>query len=277
MIDETALTDHGSLSPLEAVRRFKRFLKFGGAMKITRSIIRIDEEKCNGCGLCVPSCAEGAIRIINGKARLVAEKYCDGLGACLGECPQNALSIIETEAEAFDMGAVHQHTRSPEPLILPLVPDMPCGCPSTLIETFPSTDTCETANQPSIQATLDSALSHWPIQIQLVPTSAPFLKYADLLIAADCTPVAYAGFHRDFLAGRTILMGCPKFDDIQSYVDKFTQIFQKNPIRSITVLVMEVPCCQGLPKIVRQAVTQAGLEIPMDTVTVSRQGKILKP
>jgi len=244
-------------------------------MKIKRNIIRIDEEKCNGCGLCVPSCLEGAIRIVGGKARLVAEKYCDGLGACLGECPQNALTVIETEAEAFDMEAVHQ--RSPEPVMLPSAPAMPCGCPSTLIQTFPSAGACETANHPTAQISPDSSLSHWPVQIRLVPPTAPFLKDADLLIAADCTPVACAGFHRDFLAGRTILMGCPKFDDTQDYIDKFTQIFLKNPIRSITVLIMEVPCCQSLPEIVQQAVAQAGQKIPLKTVIISRQGKILQP
>jgi Pyruvate/2-oxoacid:ferredoxin oxidoreductase delta subunit len=241
-----------------------------------RKIIQIDEEKCNGCGLCVPACAEGAIGIIDGKARLVAEKYCDGLGACLGECPQDALTIIEADAEAFDMEAAEAHVKDLKPVLLPSAPAMPCGCSSTLVQVFPSANACEKAGPPVAQDRPDSALSHWPVQIRLVPPTAPSLKNADLLIAADCTPVAYAGFHKDFLAGKTVLMGCPKFDDVPAYVEKFTQIFRQNPIKSVVVLVMEVPCCQGLPAIVRKAMAQSGQEIPLSVAVVSLRGEILK-
>lgn len=245
-------------------------------MKIKRKIIRIDEEKCNGCGLCVPACAEGAIAIMDGKARLVAEKYCDGLGACLGECPQDALTIIEAEVDDFDMEAAEAHTTALKSAPLTSAPAMPCGCPSTLIQVFPSATACEMANRPIAQDSPDSALSHWPVQIRLVPPAAPFLKNADLLIAADCTPVAYARFHQDFLAGKVVLMGCPKFDDVPAYVDKFTQIFRQNPIKSVTVLVMEVPCCQGLPAIIRKAMAQAGQKIPLAVIVISLRGEILK-
>ena len=244
-------------------------------MKIKRKIIQIDEEKCNGCGLCVPACTEGAIAIIDGKARLKAEKYCDGLGACLGECPQGALTIIEAEVDDFDMEATEVHAKALKPAPLPSSPAMPCGCPSTLIQVFPAATACEKANHPITQGSPGIALSHWPVQIRLVPPTAPFLKDADLLIAADCTPVAYARFHQDFLAGKVVLMGCPKFDDVPAYVDKFTQIFRQNPIKSITILIMEVPCCQGLPAIIRKAMAQAGQKIPMDEVVISLRGEIL--
>jgi Pyruvate/2-oxoacid:ferredoxin oxidoreductase delta subunit len=245
-------------------------------MKTKRKIIRIDEEKCDGCGLCVPACAEGAIGIIDGKARLVAEKYCDGLGACLGECPRDALTIIEAEVEAFDMEAAKAYTEASKTFMPPSAQAMPCGCPSTLIQVFPSANTCEKAGLPVAQDCPASALSHWPVQIRLVPPTVPFLKNVDLLIAADCTPVAYARFHQDFLSGKAVLMGCPKFDDVAAYVEKFTEIFRQNLIKSVTVLVMEVPCCQGLPAIVRKAMAQSGREIPVSVVVISLRGEILK-
>lgn len=240
-------------------------------MKELRKIIRIDEEKCDGCGLCVPSCAEGAIRIVDGKARLVAQKYCDGLGACLGECPKGALAVIDAEAEPFDEEAAKHHVlkeagKSGEK-------SLPCGCPSSQMQTFAPT-ACERANIPVSQpADRTSALSHWPVQIRLVPATAPFLQGADLLVAADCTAVAYAGFHDNLLRGKTVLMGCPKFDDAEAYVDKFTAIFTTAAIRSVTVAVMEVPCCQGLPVIVRKALARAGKEIPLSIEVISTRGE----
>ncbi len=248
-------------------------------MKIKRKIIRIDEEKCNGCGLCVPSCAEGAIRIVDGKARLIAEKYCDGLGACLGECPEGALSVIEAEADAFDAEAAERHAasqRSPSPGPDPLGPSLPCGCPSTLMQIFPSSSACQQASEPVSHTGPASALRHWPVQIRLVPPTAPFLKSADLLVAADCTPVAYGNFHRDFLPGKVLLLGCPKFDDVPQYLKKFTEIFKTANIRSITVLQMEVPCCSALPAIVRKGMEQAGKEIPMEEIVIGVQGNILE-
>lgn len=246
-------------------------------MKVKRKIIRIDEEKCNGCGICVPSCAEGAIRIVDGKARLVAEKYCDGLGACLGECPEGALSVIEAEADAFDAEAAERHAESPrshrdDPL--PDAPSLPCGCPSTLMQIFPSASACQQANEPVSQTGRASALRHWPVQIRLVPPTAPFLKDADLLVAADCTPVACGRFHQDFLKGRVVLMGCPKFDDVEAYAGRFTEIFRKNEIRSVTVLLMEVPCCGGLPVIVRNALSLSGKDVPLEVKIIAANGEI---
>jgi Pyruvate/2-oxoacid:ferredoxin oxidoreductase delta subunit len=245
-------------------------------MKVKRNIIQIDEEKCDGCGLCVPTCAEGAIQIIDGKARLVADKYCDGLGACLGECPRDALTIVERAAEEFDELSVKQHIKSLEGNHVSESPAMPCGCPSALIESFGPLQTCRSANEPVAQAIATSALSHWPVQIRLVPSNAPFLKKADLLVAADCTAVAYPRFHDDFLKGKVVLLGCPKFDDTNLYVDKFADIFRDADIRSITVLVMEVPCCQGLPVIIQKGMERAGKNIAVEKVVIGRSGKILQ-
>jgi NAD-dependent dihydropyrimidine dehydrogenase PreA subunit len=258
-------------------------------MKQIRMIIKIDEEKCNGCGLCVPSCAEGAIRVIDGKARLVAEKYCDGLGACLGECPQGALEVIAAEVEAFDKEAAKAHVRAssgaspagsthaatPKPPVA-AGKTLPCGCHSSLVQTFTTPNPCEQANAPvSRPGSGVSALTHWPIQIHLVPPTAPFLRGADLLVAADCTAAAYHRFHDDLLKGKTLLIGCPKFDDAEAYVQKFAAIFAQADIKSVTVAVMEVPCCQGLPAIVRKALALAGKQIPLQVVTISTRGERL--
>ena len=244
-------------------------------MKEKRKIIEIDENRCDGCGLCVPSCAEGAIRVIDGKARLVADKYCDGLGACLGECPKGALRIAEREAEEFDQPTVDKHVQSQKAADIPIVQTMACGCPSTLIQTFSSTVSCEKANKAVSQTSSVSELSHWPVQISLVPPTAPFLKGADLLVAADCTPFAYPRFHEEFLKGKVVLVGCPKLDDAQEYVHKFAQIFHEADIKKITVLVMEVPCCQGLPVIIQKGMAMAGKDIPMEKVVVNNRGEVI--
>jgi Pyruvate/2-oxoacid:ferredoxin oxidoreductase delta subunit len=241
-------------------------------MKIKRNIIEINEEKCDGCGQCVIACAEGALSIIDGKARLISEQYCDGLGVCLGECPHDAISIIEREVEEFNETAVEQHlktTKIEEPV-------MACGCPSTLIRNFTDFPSSAKANKADSRKESISALSHWPVQIRLVPPQAPFLKGADLLVAADCTPIAYPDFHRDFLKGRVVLTGCPKFDDDRAYIDKFTQIFEEADIKSITVLVIEVPCCQGLPVILQRAMERAGKKIPVEKIVIGTSGKIVK-
>lgn len=241
-------------------------------MKALRKIIEIDETKCDGCGLCVPSCAEGAIRIEDGKARLVAEKFCDGLGACLGECPQGALRIVEREVDVFDEAAVHEHLKAS---ITATESPMPCGCPSTLIRTFAPAPK-PAPREKSGRQDAASSLTHWPIQIKLVPPHAPFLRNADLLVAADCTPAAYPRFHEDFLAGKVMLLGCPKLDDVQEYVQKFARIFAQNDIRSVTALVMEVPCCQGLPAIVEQGMRLAGKNVPIGKVVIGISGKVMK-
>lgn len=239
-------------------------------MKVKRKIIRIDEELCDGCGSCVPSCAEGAIEVVDGKARVAAEKYCDGLGACLGECPKGALTIEQREAEEFDEKAVEEHLssreeREPSHKIL-----MAQGCPSARLQTFaPKPLNEETPSQAS-------ALLHWPVQIKLVPPTAPFLKGASLLVAADCAPVAYPNFHRDFLKGKAVMIGCPKFDDVQGYVEKFADIFRSANIKSVTVLDMEVPCCSALPRIVQRGMELAGKNVPLEEVVISARGEILK-
>ncbi|MCF8129433.1 MAG: 4Fe-4S binding protein [Deltaproteobacteria bacterium] len=233
-------------------------------MKVMRKIIEIDEERCDGCGECVPACAEGAIEVVDGKARVVAEKYCDGLGACMGECPNDALRIVEREAEDFDEAAVETYLEEKAKTSENPLP--PAGCPGSQIQmSIPSNADAGTSN-----------LTHWPVQIHLVQPHAPFLKGADLLVAADCTTVACANFHRDYLKGKVILMGCPKFDDSEAYIQKFTDIFNTAGIKSITVLVMEVPCCSGLPAMIRRAMTAAKKEIPMETLVISTRGDLLK-
>ena len=249
-------------------------------MKVIRKIIQIDEELCNGCGNCVPSCAEGALEIVDGKARVVADIYCDGLGACLGECPTGALTMHEREADEFDEHAVEERlarqTDEPpaaapaEPQVLP----MAGGCPGRRMQSFAAAAGTPCAPAPG-QAE-ESALSHWPVQIMLVPPTAPFLKGADLLVLADCVPVAFPTLHRDFLQGKRVMMGCPKLDNVEAYVDKFAQIGRLSGVRSITTVVMEVPCCSALPRIVRQGLERAGARIPMEEVVISVRGRILE-
>lgn len=244
-------------------------------MKINRKIIEIDEELCDGCEQCVPSCAEGALQIVDGKAKLVADVYCDGLGACLGECPTGALKIVEREAEDFDEEAVEERLSSIAGDESPEESTMACGCPSSQIRSFVPSESLQEAHEPAVQESTVSALSHWPVQIKLVPPQAPFLKGADLLVAADCTPVAYPNFHRDLLKGKAVMVGCPKFDDVQEYIEKFVDIFKMADIKSVTVAVMEVPCCQGLPVIVERGMQMAGKSIPLEKVVIGAHGDIL--
>jgi len=241
-------------------------------MKKSRPIIQINEELCNGCGECVPACAEGAIRIVDGKAKLVKDMFCDGLGACLGECPTGALKIIEREADEFDEKAVHEFlkkTKAPAPS--PFTPAQG-GCPSMTLHSFAPSPK-KTAPKGTAEAS-GSALSHWPVQIRLIPPTAPFLKDGDLLVAADCVPAAYADFHRDFLDGRVLLLGCPKFDDKELYLQRFTDIFRVNDIKSVKVLRMEVPCCSFLLPIVTEAAQRAGKDVPVEEVIITRRGTI---
>jgi NAD-dependent dihydropyrimidine dehydrogenase PreA subunit len=245
-------------------------------MKVMRKIIEIDDELCDGCGECVPSCAEGAIQLVDGKARLAAEKYCDGLGACLGECPNGALRVIEREAEDFDEEAVEEYLKGQEKSPKPAEFSMAPTCPSSRIHVFAPAEYEKAPGEGGdAPGRMGSRLTHWPVQINLIPPTAPFLKGADLLIVADCAPVAYPNLHADFMKGRVVMMGCPKFDDVPGYIDKFTEIFKTAGIRSITALVMEVPCCSALPMIVKRALAAAGKEIPMKQVVVSTRGDIL--
>jgi ferredoxin len=243
-------------------------------MKLNRKIIEIDENLCDGCGQCIISCAEGALQLVDGKARLIAERYCDGLGACLGECPTGALTVIEREADDFDEEAVEHHLESMKEAETTEARTLSCGCPSTQVQTF-------APPQPAGAAGLGterhaSALTHWPVQIRLVPPTAPFLKNASLLIAADCTAFSYPDFHRDFIAGKVVMVGCPKFDDAQAYVEKFAEIFSRVPIKDVTVVVMEVPCCSGLPLMVKRGMEMAGKTIPTERVVISSRGEVLK-
>ena len=247
----------------------------GVLMKVKRKIIKIDEELCDGCGQCVIACAEGAIEIIDGKARVISDNLCDGLGACIGDCPQGALKIIERETEEFDVDAVEKHLEQ-QKKAAPTLDTLPCGCPSTQIQEFVPSTSCSSANKPASIESAESALSHWPVQIRLVPPNAPFLKGSDLLVTADCVPVAYPALHRDFLKGKKIMIGCPKFDDKESYVEKFTEIFKIAGIKSITCLIMEVPCCSGLPGILNKAMENAGITIPFEKVVINNMGEIIK-
>jgi len=243
-------------------------------MKTMRNIIEINEDLCNGCGECVTTCAEGALQIIDGKARLVSEIYCDGLGACL-KCPQGALKITEREALPFDEHATEQYLKEKETIAKQeTAVSTPCGCPSSRLQMFGGSP-CSDANRPAQQTSSTSALSHWPVQIRLVPPTAPFLKGADLLVAADCTPVAYPDFHSDFLKDKVIMLGCPKFDDADAYIQKFADIFRTADIKSVTVVVMEVPCCSKLPIIVERAMAIAGKQIPVEEVVISTRGYVL--
>lgn len=244
-------------------------------MKIKRKIIEINEELCNGCGQCVIACAEGAIEIIDGKAKVISDNLCDGLGACLGECPEGALKIIEREADDFDEVAVEEHLAKKE--AGEKTASMPCGCPSTKIHHFDApASPCQSANMPASQTSLQSALRNWPVQISLIPPTAPFLKGSDLLVSADCVPVAYPSLHSDFLKDRTVMMGCPKLDNPEAYIEKFAEIFRVADIRTIRCVIMEVPCCSGLPVILKKAMAASGKTIPMEVVVVSTRGETLE-
>lgn len=244
--------------------------------KVTRKIIEIDEELCSGCGDCIVACAEGALELVEGKARLVSDIYCDGLGACLGECPTGALKIIEREAPEFDEEAVEKRLEEIKEAERPKEIHGAHGCPSARLHSFGGPSPCQQANIPVAHASEQSALRRWPIQIKLVPPTAPFLKGADLLVAADCTSFAYAGFHRDLLEGKVLMIGCPKFDDSQEYFEKFIEVFKTADIRSVTTVFMEVPCCHGLPMIVKKAMEAAGKTIPLEHVVIGVRGEILK-
>ena len=252
-------------------------------MKATRKLITIDEALCNGCGNCVTGCAEGALAVIDGKARLVNEVFCDGLGACLGECPTGALKVVEVEAHDFDPDAVVQHLTSQGRTVPDHMPDPASlrlgirgGCPgSQAMSLRPQTaPTCRESNTPRELDSPGQTLSHWPIQLRLVPPTAPFLQNASLLLTADCVPPAFPGFHARFLPGKVLLLGCPKFDDAQSYVQKLADILRANTIRDITVLRMEVPCCAGLASIAQRAVAESGVETPVRTVVITRDGQV---
>ena len=232
--------------------------------KATRKIVKIDEDKCDGCGLCVPDCAEGAIQVIDGKAKLLAENLCDGLGACLGVCPQDAITIEERPADEFDEAAVDAARA------VAAKPELPCGCPGTMARALSP----ETA-PPAQQGARASQLSHWPVQLTLVPPSGAMWNDADVLIAADCVAFAMPDFHERLLAGRAVVIACPKLDDVGPYIDKLTRIFADNSIRSITVAHMEVPCCTGIVMAAQAALDNSGrTDIPFADITVGIDGTV---
>lgn len=243
--------------------------------KTTRKIIVIDEDKCDGCGLCATACHEGAIEIIDGKARLVKESYCDGLGDCIGECPRGAISFETREAEAYDEEAVKKHleSRAQEKT------EAPSGCPGRMARSLsPGTDSPprEDRHQEKPPAAV-SQLRNWPTQLKLVPVDAPYLKGADIVMASDCSPFAFAGFHETFLRGngKVLLNACPKLDDAQFYLEKLTEMIRTSEPRSIHVIRMEVPCCGGLVRIVEKAIEEAGVSLTCRVTTVSVNGNIL--
>ena len=238
-------------------------------MPETRKIILIDEERCDGCGQCVTACEEGALEIVDGKARVVRESYCDGLGACIGECPQDALTIEEREADPFDEQAAQRHlgelARRERQKIAPAQ-----GCPAAALRTFETgaTPTDTSGQDPS------SRLGHWPVQLKLVPPDAPFLKDADLLVCADCVPFAVPDFHERYLAGRAVVVGCPKLDDIAYYRDKLLDLFARARPARVTVLRMEVPCCGALAQAVLDAHARVCPDMPVEVHTIGVRGGV---
>lgn len=259
-----------------------------------RKIVQIDEEKCNGCGLCIPNCAEGALQIVDGKAKIVKDSFCDGLGACLGHCPEDAIQIIERDADEFDEEEVEKHLAKK----LHSESDHECGCngkdqdrspghgggnghggghghggggcPGSMMRQF---NTNKSDDDKDVKVT--SKLSQWPVQLMLVPVNAPYFKNADLLITADCVPFAYANYHNDYLKGKSVVIGCPKLDDVEHYVEKLSNIIKNNDLESVTVLKMEVPCCGGMAYAAKQARDKSGINIPIKVVTISLQGEAL--
>jgi len=240
-----------------------------------RKIVNIDEDKCNGCGLCVPNCAEGAIKIIDGKAKLIAENLCDGLGACLGECPRGAISITEREADEFDEAAVHEHLSKKE--------QSSChsnhvggGCPGSRAMEINRQDNTTKASEVSsgdIEVKIKPQLTQWPVQLMLVPERASYFENADLLITADCVPFAYPNYHLDLLKGKKVVVGCPKLDDNSYYVEKLTAIMKNNDINSVTVAFMEVPCCGGIVMAAERAVEMSGKNIPLSKIRIKINGE----
>ena len=230
---------------------------------MVRKIIKIDESKCNGCGLCAAACHEGAIGMVNGKAKLLREDYCDGLGDCLPACPTGAITFEEREAPAYDHAAVLAAKAAQQTAGAPL----PCGCPRTASRVI------RREERPAASGEIPSELRQFPVQLKLVPVRAPYFDGADLLIAADCTAFAYGAFHRDFIRGRVVLVGCPKLDE-GDYTEKLAAILAANEIRSVTVVRMEVPCCGGIQRAAEAAVAASGRKIPLKVSVIGIDGQL---
>ncbi|RKD28798.1 ATP-binding protein [Thermohalobacter berrensis] len=245
-----------------------------------RKIIHIDEEKCNGCGLCVDACHERAIEMVDGKAKLVKDEYCDGLGDCLPECPTGAISIIEREAKPFDEEAVKRRIEELEEKEKAQKEDnrLPCGCPGSAAKLINRDTQDKETKENEIKEdgyNEGSELRQWPVQLNLINSRAPYLENADLLIAADCTAYAYANFHKDFIKGRITIIGCPKLDNIEYYKEKLIDMFKNNNIKSIKVVRMMVPCCSGIVHVVKEAMLEAKQIVPYSEVIISPEGEII--
>ena len=235
---------------------------------VLRNIVKIDEEKCNGCGDCVDACAEGAIEIVDGKAKLVSEVYCDGLGACLGHCPQDAITVEQREVAEFDEEATRIHLDEKKSL----QKQSGFGCPGMMVKNLrDKAETCESAAEPAL-----SRLSQWPVQLKLVSPQAPYFANADLLLVADCVPFAMGDFHDRFLKNHSIVIGCPKLDDSRFYIEKLAEIIKMNELNSLTVIHMEVPCCSGLTHIAREAIAGSGKKLSFEDVTIDLHGNVVK-
>ncbi|MGI6575246.1 MAG: 4Fe-4S binding protein [bacterium] len=241
-----------------------------------RKIIKIHADKCNGCGLCAEACHERAIEIVDGKAKLVSDIYCDGLGDCLPACPANAIEIIERDAAPYDDAAVKKRIATLENA--PQTETLACGCPGSLERSLITKDAAEPAQRKSTEKAYcrhESQLQQWPVQLSLVNTQANYFNGANILLAADCTAYAYANFHQDFIKDHITLIGCPKLDDIRYYAEKLTAILSNNNIKSITVVKMEVPCCNGLVQAIKSAMLNAKVIVPYREVTISTEGQII--
>jgi ferredoxin len=271
-----------------------------------RNIIHIDEDKCNGCGQCVPACHEGAIKIIGGKARLTGDSLCDGLGACLGECPQGAITIEERDAESYNevealeniikdgpkaveahlkhllehgqtsyLKEAQEYLKQKGSVMKESDAQKPlgCGCPGSMMRDFRAASKAES---PLVQGPVSSELRQWPVQLKLLNPSAPFFKDADIVVSADCAAFSYGDFHRKFLKGKVLVIFCPKLDDdLESYIEKLAAVFKENAVRSVTIVRMEVPCCGGTSQIVEEAVRRSGKNVMMKEYTISLEGAII--
>lgn len=250
----------------------------------TRKIIKINEEKCNGCGMCIIDCAEGALEIVDGKAKIVRDAYCDGLGACIGSCPEGALEIIEREADEFDEEAAMEHVRrqkedetKTEEKTAATEEPLACGCPSAMSMSLdnrskeaPNVAQADTGGQTGSQ------LGHWPVKLQLLGPGAPYLRGAELLLLADCAAAAYPGLHSTLLPGRAVAMGCPKLDDLDAHIERLADIIKGSELKSLTVVHMEVPCCRGFVYAAEQAIEKAGIDLPLKTMKIGRHGDVLE-
>ncbi len=245
-------------------------------MKKTRKIIEIDENKCNGCGLCILGCAEGALKLIDGKARLVGDIFCDGIGACIGQCPQDALTIIEREADEFNEEAVEHHLRTKQPHdAVKSGPSMlACGCPSSSTMTL-TPKKLHGSQEEKPCAEMDSQLGHWPVKLQLLSPAAPFLKGSNMLLMADCCGVASPTLHNKLLKDRTVAIACPKLDDVEKHIVRLAEILAQATPKTLSVVHMEVPCCTGLVHAAIEALKRSGVNIPMKHIVISRSGEIL--